>query len=76
MIELDYNTWFCDRNLKELPVHFVKTGTPATNERIIWILEKFTGRFHIGSPDFFGLKTGYVAFEDPKEALFYDLRWS
>jgi hypothetical protein len=72
--DINLHTWFIDRELDFTPPHFVKSGTVLTDESKAWILEKLTSRFSIiGSEGFFGKLV--PAFEDPKEALFYELKW-
>jgi hypothetical protein len=62
-----------DRELDFAPNHFVISNTKLTTDSKIWILEKLTGRFAIvGDVVFSSL---VPAFEDPKEALFYELTW-
>lgn len=70
--DINLHTWFIDRELDFVPPHFVTSKTPLTDESKLWILEKLTGRFAVlGSADFFSKL--FPAFEDPKEALFYEL---
>jgi hypothetical protein len=72
--DINLHTWFTDRELDFTPPHFVKSGTVLNDESKAWILEKLTGRFAIsGHAGFFGALS--PAFEDPKEALFYELKW-
>lgn len=73
--DINLHTWFMDRELDFVPSHFVTSNTKLTDDSKIWILEKLTGRFAITSSNegFFGSTT--PAFEDPKEALFYELTW-
>lgn len=65
--DININQWYMDRELKYVPKHFVLTTATHTNDSRNWILEKLTGRFCTSWK--------YVAFEDPKEALFYQLVW-
>jgi len=85
MIELDYNTWFTQRLLNAKPMHFVKANAPVTHKSMIWIYENLNGRFYVENTasvesysDLFSRthRTPTVSFEDPGEAMFYDLRWS
>jgi hypothetical protein len=72
--DVNLHTWFIDRELDFVPSHFVVSRTALTDDAKLWILEKLTGRFSItGSDGFFGSLA--PAFEDPKEALFYELKW-
>lgn len=73
--DININTWFVDRELSVVPEHFTKTTTPITSESKTWILEKLRGRFAIigGTLGMFGDIT--PSFEDPKEAVFYELTW-
>ena len=86
MIE-EYNvdpvTWYSERQLEYTPKHFVVTNTKLTEEARIWIISKLKGRFSIlrkteDSTDFLQIINfnGYPAFEDPKEAIAYELVWS
>jgi hypothetical protein len=72
--DINLHTWFMDRELEFVPSHFVTSNTKLSDDSKIWILEKLTGRFAIsGHEGFFGSLS--PAFEDPKEALFYELKW-
>ena len=66
--DINLHTWFMDRELTWKPEHFTTCTTTATGEARAWIFEKLRGRFVI---------TGNIvpAFEDPKEAVFYELTW-
>lgn len=71
--DINLHTWFIDRNLNPCPDHFVKTNTILTPEAIDWIYEKLTGRFSTGHT---GIYLGQCpSFEDPKEAMMYELTW-
>jgi hypothetical protein len=80
--QIDPVTWFSERELKHTPKHFVVSKTPLTNESKIWILNKLKGRFSVAltednSNDFLVFHSmGNPAFEDPKEAIIYELTWS
>ena len=72
--DINLHTWFMDRELDFVPPHFVVSKTPLTEDSKLWILEKLIGRFSIvGTEGFFGSLS--PAFEDPKEAVFYELTW-
>lgn len=73
--DINLHTWFIDRELDFTPSHFVTSSTPLRDDAKSWILEKLTGRFSVVSSasGFFGSQS--PAFEDPKEALFYELTW-
>jgi hypothetical protein len=72
--DINLHTWFMDRELDFVPAHFTVSSTILTDEAKRWILETLTGRFTItGNDGFFGRT--FPAFEDPKEALFYELKW-
>jgi len=80
--QIDPTSWFSERELKYTPKHFIVSNTPLTNERKIWILNKLKGRFSVtftedAMDDFLIFHSmGNPAFEDPKEAIFYELTWS
>ena len=72
--DINLHTWFMERELDFVPSHFVVARTALTDDAKLWILEKLTGRFSMtGREGFFGSLA--PAFEDPKEALFYELTW-
>jgi hypothetical protein len=74
--DINLYTWFSERELNFAPEHFVSSKTSLTDESKAWILEKLTGRFAvIPNQNFFTAGNTEVAFEDPKEALFYELTW-
>jgi hypothetical protein len=80
--QIDPISWFSERELKYTPKHFVVSNTHLTPESKIWILNKLKGRFSVtfaedDNDDFLVFHTmGNPAFEDPKEAIFYELTWS
>lgn len=75
-------TWYTERCLDYLPKHFVPTKAYWNTDRELWILEKCTGRYYVGIDEsdefkamlFFDEKIVY--FEDPQEAVLYELTWS
>ena len=83
-MNINLYTWFVKRQLDFLPNHSVPTVTPVNDERHMWILEKCNGRYHIGPAqhkqkenDWLALFGEYVVyFEDPQEAVLYELTWS
>lgn len=70
--DINLDQWFVNRELEITPEHFVKTSTPITSESMAWILEKLRGRFAVSTQSFMEI---CPAFEDPKEAVFYELTW-
>jgi hypothetical protein len=70
--DINLETWFTERELSVNPKHFTKTSTPLTPEAKAWILEKLHGRFSRYSKN---INESFPAFEDPKEAVFYELTW-
>lgn len=76
---IDPYTWFGEREVSYVPKHFIITHTALTVESKIWVLENLKGRFGI-LPKFdyilVGTELGKIAFEDPEEATFYELKWS
>jgi hypothetical protein len=78
---LDPITWFSERELYYTPKHFTVTSHPCTPESKQWVLDKLSGRFSVTYPKVSSnileiLTPSCIAFEDPQEALFYELRWS
>lgn len=79
--QLDPITWFSDRELTYTPKHFVVTSYPCTSESKQWVLDKLSGRFSVTYPvvnsNIIELVTpSCIAFEDPQEAVFYELKWA
>ena len=80
-MNIDIMSYYSNRHLTFVPPHFVKTSTPSSPESFFWVKSKLTGRFAVYSSTsndetmIFDLRT-YIYFEDPKEAVLYELRWS
>ena len=79
--QLDPITWFSERELTYTPKHFVVTTHPCTEESKQWVLYKLSGRFSITYPSVSNtiyelITPSCIAFEDPQEAVFYELKWS
>jgi hypothetical protein len=81
--EINPLIWFGERELTYTPKHFVSTNTPLTTESKLWIISKLSGRFSYinqinESSDYIMLSdsTYFPAFEDPAEAVLYELYWS
>ena len=71
--DINLYTWFVDRNVNPCPDHFIKSKTDLSPEAKNWIYEKLTGRFSLSGSGMF--MEAYPAFEDPKEAMMYELTW-
>jgi hypothetical protein len=80
-------TWYSNRELQFTPSHFVISKTSLTPESKLWIINNLKGRYSIVSNthdlDVSSQLWAVVmhenntpAFEDPKEALLYELTWS
>lgn len=78
MIEkLNYHSWFGYRCLNYKPAHFHATSTPLTVEKQDWVDEKLTGRYSIVMvEEKYGYGHRVLYFEDPQEAILYELTWS
>ena len=71
--DINLYTWFMDREVNPCPEHFVKSKTELSDQSKIWIYEKLSGRFSLNGS---GLFMGQCpSFEDPKEAMMYELTW-
>lgn len=79
--EINPIAWYGERYLEFTPRHFVITQTEVTTESKMWILNNLQGRYSfIQKKDEFDslllmLSDGVPAFEDPKEAVLYELKW-
>jgi hypothetical protein len=70
--------WFGTRELKTVPPHFIKAQTPLTPNAKFWVTSKLEGRFavvEVSTDDDF-LSSECIFFENPTEAMMYELRWS
>ena len=73
--------WYSKRELEFTPSHFVIASKPLSAESKKWILHTLHGRFSTVTDydDINGFAVmnvlGKPAFEDPKEALIYELTW-
>jgi len=80
--EINLQAWFGTRELDHTPKHFIVAKTKLTDESKLWILNKLSGRFSSvqyvqDSNDYFILGDKlFPAFEDPAEAVLYELYWS
>ena len=77
-MNINLHTWFGQRELDYCPKHFIKTNTTLTKEGKLWVLEKLSGRFFISTSELnlFYDSEGIIYFEDPQEAVFYEIAWS
>lgn len=78
--EINPQLWFGTREITEsIPKHFIRATTPMSEESYIWVVKKLVGRFGTSidiSKIASFIDETYVYFEDPKEAMIYELRWS
>lgn len=71
----------CDRNLKQLPVHFFIVDIPVAKKDNVktWILEKLKGRFYLGHTTWISKNTSKLrykmiaGFEDQQELTYFIL---
>jgi hypothetical protein len=71
--------WYATRKLSICPPHFVKCTTPVTEKTLLWVMSKLHGRYTLeegDDDDFMFVSIRYISFEDPAEAMLYELRWS
>ncbi len=76
---INIDTWNKAREVSFCPKHFIPTSTPLNEEAKLWVLERLHGRYYIGlnaqrNTIFEQVVTIY--FEDPQEAVLYELTWS
>lgn len=86
MTSINLLTWLDAREVKGItPKHFVLAKTRLTAQSLIWIEEKLAGRYSLVSADLEDLDyitsdwssyNYYPAFENPSEAVLYELTWS
>lgn len=78
-MNINLYTWFSDREVEVCPKHFIKCNAPLTEEAKFWVYENLTGRFHIENSllmSLFSSENDTIHFEDPQEAVMFELRWS
>lgn len=71
--------WFGERRLDKVPPHFVKCDTPVNDKIEFWVLTKTYGRYciiSVSNDDSIFSDKEIIYFEDPKEAMLYELRWA
>ena len=79
MTTIDPITWFSDREVSFKPPHFVMANTQGNEESKFWILTNLRGRFALIQDSNYtptDKKKFVPAFEDPQEAILYELAWS
>ncbi len=79
MNEINLQIWYSDRKLEFVPPHFIRAETPVTEESIFWVRARLQGRYSIAlvyESELLFLDTPRVYFEDPAEAMLYELRWA
>ncbi len=78
---IDPLVWFSDRELKYSPRHFVPAKSQLTMQSKSWIINRLKGRYALVvdesalSDDILGVAV-IPTFEDPQEAILYELTWS
>ena len=78
-MNINLYTWHGDRELDFCPKHFTKCNTVLSESSKMWILEKLSGRFYfenVAFQSFLSLGEQVPYFEDPQEAVLYELTWS
>ena len=69
--DINLMEWFSDRMLNHAPPHFHKSSVSITNDSIVWIEEKLTGRYAVMEES--GYIRGLPYFEDKSELMLYEL---
>ena len=65
--EITVMDWYCIRELDMVPLHFTGTTAKPVDSAVMWIRSNLHGRW--------AMVGGVVYFEDPSEALQYELMW-
>jgi len=66
--------WHSEREVIFSPKHFVHSKAPVTPESLDWIKTNLVGRYTIINAPNSSFRT--AAFEDPREAVFFELTWT
>lgn len=81
---INITEWFSDRKLDFCPKHFIKSTIFLTPDSKRWIRERLIGRYAFYTNSF-NINRGWTssssstecpAFEDPGEAVMFELTWS
>lgn len=75
-MNINLHTWFANRKLQYLPIHFIKCNATLTDEGKFWVYETLTGRFYIEINHTLFNDENNIYFEDPQEAVIYELKFS
>ena len=75
-MNINLYTWYANRQMEFLPAHFVRCNSTVTTESKLWVLENLKGRFYIDESNFLFDFDNAIYFEDPQEAVHYELLWS
>lgn len=82
-MEVNPSVWYGTRELPDVPPHFVKTSAPVTSESLFWVKSKLVGRYSVyivpitlSSRTLTDSGNTVIYFENPGEAMMYELRWS
>lgn len=77
MTSLNLYTWFNSRELEFCPAHFIVVNTTLTLASKNWIREKINGRFcFVTRVSDYMVFESFPAFEDPKDATYFQLIWT
>ena len=77
MIDTNYLTYLEMRQIPFEPFHFTKAHSNVNHESMVWVLHNLCGRYYYNEKRYFySQDEQYISFEDPREAAWYDLRWS
>ena len=84
VLDIDPINWFSNREINSNPKHFVIAQAVLSEEARMWVMDKLKGRFTIlpvtatggdGWDNMYTMRS-LVSFEDPSEAVLYELTWS
>lgn len=74
MIKLNPYIWLRP-TLNKVPVHFIKCNTTLNFEKLLWVDKNIQGRFALSMGNSL-IDDDMIYFEDPKDAMYYELTWS
>ena len=75
--DINLYTFFSNRSVLPIPHHFVRTKIKITEEIFYEVQEQTTGRYSLYNPNDSNYSSGalYLAFEDSKDAIFFELKY-
>ena len=79
MNDINLQIWYSDRELEFVPPHFMRVETTLSEESLFWVQSRLQGRYSVQivyENNVLFTEKNSIYFEDPVEAMLFELRWS